>query len=253
MFKNNVKIFTNSQFGEIRTIEENDKVLFCGADIAKALGYSNASKAIKDHCKCITKRYIPHPQSVDKQIEMSFVTEGDLYRLIAHSKLPSAEKFESWIFDEVLPTIRKTGGYVSNEDLFINTYLPFADDNTKTLFRATLTTITQLNAKIEKDKPLVEFAEHVGVSEDCISMNDMAKLSQKNGIKIGRNKLFALLRAKKILQQNNVPYQRYMEQQPWFQVKESVYDTAHSTRINLVTMVTAKGQEGILRMLRKEM
>lgn len=110
-----------------------------------------------------------------------------------------------------------------------------------------------LEQKIEKDKPLVEFAEHIQTSEDCISMNDMAKLSQKNGIKIGRNKLFALLRAKKILQQNNVPYQRYIEQQPWFQVKESVYDTAHSTHINLVTMVTAKGQESILRMLRKEM
>lgn len=114
---NELQIFNNNQFGEIRTIEEGDQIFFCGADVAKALGYTNPSKALTDHCRCVTKRYIPHPQAPDKEIEMSFISEGDVYRLIAHSKLPTAEKFERWVFDEVLPTIRKHGAYLTPEAL----------------------------------------------------------------------------------------------------------------------------------------
>ena len=252
MSENMIKTFINDEFGNMRTVIHDEKVLFCASDIAKSLGYRNPRKAISDHCRYVTKRDIPHPQSPNKTISMSFIPEGDVYRLIAHSKLTSAERFEKWVFDEVLPTIRKTGGYVSSEDLFINTYLPFADDNTKALFRTTLSTITQLNHKIEQDKPLVDFANHIQVSEDCISMNDMAKLATKNGIKIGRNKLFAFLRNEKVLKPDNIPYQRYMELQPWFQIKESTYDTATSTHITLTTVVTSQGQRGIINMLKRK-
>lgn len=252
MSENMIKTFINDEFGSMRTVIHDEKVLFCASDIAKSLGYRNPRKAISDHCRYVTKRDVPHPQSPNKIISMSFIPEGDVYRLIAHSKLTSAERFEKWVFDEVLPTIRKTGGYVSNEDLFINTYLPFADDNTKALFRTTLSTITQLNHKIEQDKPLVDFANHIQVSEDCISMNDMAKLATKNGIKIGRNKLFAFLRNEKVLKPDNIPYQRYMELQPWFQIKESTYDTATSTHITLTTVVTSQGQRGIIKMLKRK-
>lgn len=102
--------------------------MFRGSDVAKALGYSNAPDALKRHCRYIVKRDTPHPQSPEKKIEMGFVTEGDVYRLIVNSKLPTAEKFEIWVFDDVLPTIRKTGGYVANEDLFIDVYLKNADE-----------------------------------------------------------------------------------------------------------------------------
>lgn len=253
MSENMIKTFINDEFGNMRTVIHDEKVLFCASDIAKSLGYRNPRKAISDHCRYVTKRDVPHPQSPNKTISMSFIPEGDVYRLIAHSKLTSAERFEKWVFDEVLPTIRKTGGYVSSEDLFINTYLPFADDNTKALFRTTLSTITQLNHKIEQDKPLVDFANHIQVSEDCISMNDMAKLATKNGIKIGRNKLFAFLRNEKVLKPDNIPYQRYMELQPWFQIKESTYDTATSTHITLTTVVTSQGQRGIIKMLKRKL
>lgn len=90
-----VKVFENEEFGNVRIVEEGDKLLFCGSDIVKALGYTNLSKAVNDHCRCITNRYVPHPQSAEKQIEMLFISEGDIYRLVARSKLPSAEKFES--------------------------------------------------------------------------------------------------------------------------------------------------------------
>lgn len=108
---NDLQIFNNEQFGRIRTIVENDKVYFVAVDIARSLGYENTSKATNDHCRWVTKRYIPHPQSKTKIIEVNVIPEGDIYRLISHSELPSAEKFESWVFDEVLPSIRKHGEY----------------------------------------------------------------------------------------------------------------------------------------------
>ena len=113
---NELQIFSNPQFGEIRTIEENGRVLFCGSDVAKALGYAKPQNAVDRHCKCALKRGIPHPQSPDKTIEMLFIPEGDIYRLAAKSELPGADEFESWIFDEVIPSVRRTGGYISGQE-----------------------------------------------------------------------------------------------------------------------------------------
>lgn len=106
-----LKNFEHPQFGNIRIVTENGRTLFCGSDVAKALGYKNPHKALTDHCRCVTKRYIPHPQNHEKALEMNFIPEGDLYRLAAKSELPGADAFESWIFDDVLPTIRRTGAY----------------------------------------------------------------------------------------------------------------------------------------------
>lgn len=111
---NELQIFKNEEFGEIRTIEENGKTLFCGSDVAKALGYSIPTKAVNAHCKGVSKMETPTAGGIQKLL---FIAEGDVYRLITHSKLPSAEKFESWVFDEVIPTIRKHGAYMTPETL----------------------------------------------------------------------------------------------------------------------------------------
>ena len=103
-----VQVFESDEFGSVRIIQEGDDFLFCGSDVAKALGYSNPPKALRDHCKGRTNRSTL--TSGGEQI-MVFIPEGDLYRLVAHSRLPSAKKFERWVFDDVLPSIRKTGGY----------------------------------------------------------------------------------------------------------------------------------------------
>lgn len=105
---NELQIFNSEEFGDIRTTEIDGKPYFVGTDVAKALGYSNPRKAILDHCKGVTKRDTPTSSGIQS---MSYINEGDLYRLIMKSKLPSAEKFETWVMDEVLPTIRKTGSY----------------------------------------------------------------------------------------------------------------------------------------------
>ena len=110
--KNEITTFVNEEFGEIRTIIENDKTYFCGSDVAKALGYSNAPDALRKHCKIdgIAKR--DSVDSLGRKNTLSFITEGNVYRLIAHSKLPDAEKFEKWVFDEVVPSVVNTGGYI---------------------------------------------------------------------------------------------------------------------------------------------
>lgn len=109
-----LKIFTNPDFGEVRTLEENGTVLFCGSDVAVALGYAKPRNAIGTHCKGALKRGI---LTAGGNQEMTFIPEGDVYRLIARSKLPSAEQFERWVFDEVLPSIRKHGAYMTPETL----------------------------------------------------------------------------------------------------------------------------------------
>lgn len=110
-----VQVFESEQFGNVRIISDGDKYLFCGADVANALGYSKARNAIARHCRGALKRGIPTTSGVQ---EMTFISEGDVYRLITHSKLPTAEKFESWVFDEVLPSLRKTGSYTMQDVIF---------------------------------------------------------------------------------------------------------------------------------------
>lgn len=113
---NEMQVFNSPEFGEVRTIEENGAILFCGSDVAKALGYTNPSKAINDHCRGdLTKRY-PIVDALGRTQGAIFIPESDLYRLVFSSKLPTAEKFTDWVTKEVLPSIRKTGGYALPKD-----------------------------------------------------------------------------------------------------------------------------------------
>lgn len=108
---NEIKVFNNEQFGNVRVVMEGGKPLFCAADVAKALGYSDTPKAIKAHCREDGWVIRPVIDSMGRTQQAKFINEGNLYRLVAHSELPSAEQFESWVFDEVLPSIRQTGSY----------------------------------------------------------------------------------------------------------------------------------------------
>ena len=218
-------------------------MLFCGSDVAKALGYSNPRKALADHCKGVTKRDTLTAGGIQS---LSFLPEGDVYRLIAHSKLPGAEAFERWIFDEILPTIRKTGGYVADEEAFIRTYLPRSDEATQNLFRATLTTIRQLNSKLDEAQPKVLFADAVANSDQTIPVADLAKLIQQNGVDIGQKRLFAWLRENGYLiksgSSENMPTQRAMDMKLFRVVERVIVNPDGSSRITRTTKVTGKGQ-----------
>lgn len=120
---NELKIFENEEFGKVRTAEIDGKPYFAGTDVAKALGYSNPRDAIIRHCRYVVKHdgvsitKNQHGVETEQSAEMSFITEGDIYRLIVKSQLPSAERFEKWVFDEVLPSIRKNSGYIINQEV----------------------------------------------------------------------------------------------------------------------------------------
>lgn len=241
----NLQIFKNEEFGEIRTVTVNNEPWFVGKDVANILEYTNTAKAIRDHIDeedKLTERIVLSGQNR----EVIVINESGLYSLIFSSKLPTAKKFKHWVTSEILPTIRKTGGYVSNDDMFINTYLPFADDQTKLLFKSTLETVKKLNKKIEEDKPKVLFANAVETAQNSILIGDLAKLIKQNGVNIGQKRLFDWMRENGYLIKNgtskNMPTQKAMDLK-LFEIKErTVNNPDGSVRITKTTKVTGKGQ-----------
>ena len=235
---NQLQIFNNPEFGQVRAIEKDGKTYFVGIDIARALGYSNPSKAVIQHCKGVTKLGIPSQGGVQ---ETNCITEGDMYRLITHSELPSAEKFETWVFDEVLPSIRKNGGYIANQE-----NLSDAEILAKAVIVAQ-NVIAQKDKLISEMKPKAEFFDTVASSKTAIPMDQVAKVIGKKGI--GRNKLFAILRDKRILDRGNIPYQEYVDR-GYFRVVEQKYTTPNGeTHINIKTLVYQKGVDYIRRLI----
>ena len=245
---NEIKIFENEEFGSVRTMEINGEPYFVGKDVAEILGYTNTSKALIDHVDDEDKLNNETLSSLGQRGGW-LINESGLYSLILSSKLPTAKKFKRWVTSEILPAIRKTGSYSiqSKPDSYT------IEDPAARARRwaEEYEEKKALEAKIEEQKPLVEYAEHIQASKDVIDMKSMAKLASKNGIKIGRNKLFSFLRDRKILDRENIPYANYMDKE-WFEVVESTYTFSNGEeKITKTTLVKPKGQLGIVRQLRK--
>lgn len=157
-------VFTHPQFGEIRTIEISGEPWFVGKDVATALGYAKTENAIARHVDKEDKTLTPLQGGCSTGVQnTTIINESGLYSLILSSKLPSAKEFKRWVTAEVLPSIRKTGGYVnpSQSDLFLDTYLPFADQNTRLLFKTTLDTIQQQNNTIQQQNHTISHQEDI--------------------------------------------------------------------------------------------
>lgn len=247
---NQLQIFNSPEFGQVRMLEISNKPYFVASDIAKALGYRNIQDAILRHCRWVVKHDVPHPQSKDKTIEVNVIPEGDIYRLVSHSELPSAEKFETWVFDEVLPTIRKHGMYATNElldnpDLLIQVATALKEERAKT---------KELQTEVNRMKPKEIFADAVATSHTSILIGDLAKILKQNGVDIGANRLFEWMRNKGFLIKRkgadwNMPTQYSMEL-GLFEVKESTTNNPDgSVRINKTTKVTGKGQQYFINKL----
>ena len=180
---NELQIFQSEEFGEIRTIEEEGRVLFCASDVAKALGYARPNDAVTAHCRATVKHSTPIS---GKMQEINFIPEGDVYRLITHSKLPSAEKFESWVFDEVLPAIRKTGGYVNDTETFVDAYFAGIPEEMKAIIRVSLDTIKIKDGIIESQKQTIADKDRViEYKEDviCGLVDDIDLATKRQRIK----------------------------------------------------------------------
>lgn len=157
-------VFNHPEFGELRTVEIDGVVWFVGKDVAEALGYSKSRNAIAAHVDEEDKTHAPIQGGCSTGVQDTIViNESGLYALILSSKLPSAKEFKHWVTAEVLPSIRKTGGYVnpSQSDLFLDTYLPFADQNTRLLFKTTLDTIQQQNNTIQQQNHTISHQEDI--------------------------------------------------------------------------------------------
>ncbi len=249
--ENKIKIFESEEFGKIRTVIINDEPWFIGKDAAKILGYAKPRNAIAAHVDSEDKKDALIQGDLGGMQKMTVINESGIYSLIMSSKLPKAKEFKRWVTTQILPTIRRTGGYVTNEDMFIENYLPFLDEPYRNLFRLQMMAINQLNERIRHDQPLVEFANQVSDTTNLIDMNAMAKLAVDENIPIGRNRLFRWLRENEILMSDNLPYQKYIDR-GYFAVKETVFEVDSMTRTYQQTLVTGKGQRYVIGRLKKD-
>lgn len=248
--ENEIKIFENEEFGKVRTVVKDGEPWLVGKDVAEILEYKDTAKAIRTHVDADDKGVSILDTPGGKQ-KITVINESGLYGLVLSSKMPKAKEFRRWVTSRVLPTIRRTGGYVANEDMFVENYLPFLDEPYQNLFRLQMTAINKLNERIRHDQPLVEFANQVSNTDNLIDMNAMAKLAVEENIPIGRNRLFRWLRENEILMSGNLPYQKYIDR-GYFAVKESVFETDSFTKTYQQTYVTGKGQAYIIGRLKKE-
>ena len=234
---NEIQIFKNEDFGEIRTTEINGEPWFVGKDVAARLGYSNTMDAISKHVDDEDKG-IAKCDTLGGAQEMTIINESGLYSLVLSSKLESAKRFKRWITSEVIPQIRKTGSYHIPKT-YAEALRALADETEK---------IEALKKQNQLMQPKAEFFDAVTDSKTAIPIGDVAKILD---IGIGRNKLFEFLREKNILTSDNRPYQRYIDA-GYFRVIEQKYEVNGEVRINIKTLVFQKGIDWIRKQLVKE-
>lgn len=241
---NNIQLFNSPEFGQIRTITDNDGIYFVGKDVAEILGYANTRKALIDHVdledKGVTK--CDTPGGVQ---DLTTINESGLYSLVLSSKLPSAKRFKRWVTSEVLPALRRQGGYMlanANEtpEQIMARALKIADEALK-----------RKDAIIEEMKPKALFADAVGASDNTCLVGELAKMLRQNGVDIGANRLFERLRKEGFLgkygSNYNVPTQRSMEL-GLFRIKETAiqHSDGHVT-LQRTPKCTGKGQRYFIK------
>lgn len=234
---NELQIFNNPVFGQVRTIEDDGKILFCGSDVAKALGYAKPQNAISAHCKGALKRGTPTNGGIQ---EMLFIPEGDIYRLAAKSELPSADDFERWIFDEVIPSIRRTGGYItgqnelSPEELMAKALM--VAQKTLAEREARISALTVDNTIM---KPKAEYFDELVDRNLLTNFRETAK-----ELGVGPKVFVAFLLGKKYVYRDKkgklLPYQPHVDS-GLFEVKECTNEKTQWSGTQ--TLVTPKGRE----------
>lgn len=251
--KNNfvVEIFKNEKFGEIRIVTIDGEPWFIAKDISDILGYRIASDMTR---RIDTEDKGTHLMSTfSGNQNMSIINESGLYTAILNSKLESAKQFKRWVTNEVLPSIRKHGAYMTNETLEKALLDPDFLISLATELKSEKEKRIALENKVEQQKPLVDFANQISDTTDLIDMKTMAKLLKEKNMNISRNRLFDLLRIKKILMRDNQPYQQYIDA-GYFKVNEYTYTTQFGqTKTNRQTLITGKGQLYIYKKVKEFM
>lgn len=243
---NEIKAFSNEEFGSIRRVEVDGEYWLAGKDVAQALGYSNPRKALADHVdeedKGVTKC-----DTLGGAQDITIINESGLYSLVLSSKLPSAKKFRRWVTSEVLPSIRKHGAYMTPETLEAAILNPDYLIKVATALKQETEKRKALESKVQADAPKVLFADSVAASTSTILISELAKILRQNGVNTGEKRLFRWMRENGYLVKRNgtdynMPTQMSMEL-GILKVKETV--VCHSdghTSISKTPKVTGKGQ-----------
>jgi anti-repressor protein len=260
---NNVQVFHNQEFGDLEVLIIDGKEYFPATECARILGYAKPHGAISKHCAHSLKRggvsftENQYGARTEQTVVKNYIPEGDLYRLIVRSKLPSAEKFEKWVFDEVLPSIRKHGAYIEPEKLAEIMSDPDSWIKMLTTIRDERAAKEQLQLEVEKNAPKVLFADAVSGGDGTVSVADLAKILKVNGMEVGQNRLYEILRQKGFLIKQhgtgyNTPTQKSISL-GLFRIKESVVNLSDGqTLINKTARVTGKGQRYFVDMFLNE-
>lgn len=238
---NKVKIFNSEEFGDVRTVTINGDPWFVGKDVAAALGFTNPRDAISTHVFDEDKG-VESIDTLGGKQKMTVINESGLYALVFGSRLKSAQRFKHWVTSEVLPAIRKTGGY--------RTPAPQGKELLALAVLEAQKTIEAQNAEIERMRPKEIFADAASTIQTSILIGDLAKLLRQNGVDTGQKRLFEQLRNEGYLMKTgssrNMPTQRYVAD-GLFQIKETVISNPDgSVRMTKTTKVTGKGQQYFL-------
>ena len=233
---NDIQIFKNPDFGEVRTLEEDGTVLFCGSDVAKALGYARPNDAVTQHCRATVKRRTPIS---GKMQDINFIPESDLYRLVFSSKLPTAEQFTDWVTSEVLPSIRRSGGYIAGQESMTPEELMA---KALTVAQRTLAErearISQLSTQAAIMAPKADYFDELVERNTLTNFRETAKQLEV------RPKAFVtfLLERKYIYRDKRGKLLPYADKNDGlFEVKECFNDKTHWSGTQ--TLVTPKGRE----------
>src|SRR5690625_587178 len=241
-----LKVFNHKEFGELEILIIDGKEYFPATDVASKLGYAKPHNAIDRHCRKDGSLFRGVTDSLGRKQKKKFIDEGNLYRLIVGSELPEAEKFESWVFDEVLPSIRKHGAYMTPETIEEVLLSPDTLIKLATNLKEEQEKRKQAERVIEEQKPKVLFADAVETSKTSVLVGELAKIIKQNGYNIGQNRLFKWLRDKGYLMKRgnsrNLPTQKSMELGLFEVKKRTINNPDGSIRTTSTPMVTGKGQ-----------
>lgn len=244
---NNLQIFNSPDFGQIRTIQQNGEAWFVGKDVAQALGYSQTAKAVREHVKDNHKGMSVLDTPGGKQ-ETTIIDEAGLYSLVMRAKTEKAEAFQEWVTGEVLPAIRKHGGYLTPDKIEQALTDPDTIIKLATTLKEERAARQQAEASLQAAKPKVLFADAVSASDSTILIGDLAKILKQNGHPIGQKRLFNWMREQGYLIKRagadyNSPTQRAMEM-GLFKIKETAISLSDGhVSVSKTTKVTGKGQQ----------
>lgn len=252
---NNLQIFNNQEFGQVRIITKENEAWFVGKDVAECLGYINSSKAVSVHVDQEDRilEMISHSQNGNMvKTQTSLINESGLYSLVLSSKLPQAKKFKRWVTSEVLPSIRKHGAYMTDDTLEKALTSPDFLIQLATNLKKEKEKRLLAEQKVEQQKPLVDFANKVSTSENSLLVREVAKIASKQGITIGERRLWNKLREWNLIFKNGTEPKQYGIDRGYFEVIEGTRESSKGTFTYKTTKVTGKGQVYIIDRLSKE-